>query len=210
MLIEDKPPGHVHHERDRHIGKQHETAPFQDGDIALVARKHFEPGAADGEAHDIETGRTADQQLQRRGHRAEIGAEIDRVRDQQQPDDRVEQPARVMRADVAGNALAGDPAHARADLLDRRHQREAEQHHPAHRVAELRAGLGVGGDAARIVVGGAGDQPRAEPAEQPFVRRARGGAAPGDAGRQHGESRYGECRILAFFSRCLRSHRGPA
>ncbi len=83
---------------------------------------------------------------------------------QQQPDDRVQQPGRVMRADVAGDALAGHAADARADLLDRRHQREAEQHHPAHRVAELRAGLRVGGDAARIVVGGAGDQSRAEPA----------------------------------------------
>ena len=90
-----------------------------------------------------------------------------------------------MRADVAGDALAGDPADARADLLDRHHQREAEQHHPAHRVAELRAGLRISGDAARIVVGGAGDQSRAEPAEQSLVRSAAGGAAPGDAGRQY-------------------------
>ena len=82
--------------------------------------------------------------------------------------------ARVMRADVAGDALAGDPADARADFLDRRHQREAEQHHPAHRIAELRAGLRVGGDAAGVVVGGAGDQSRAEPCEQPLAGRARG------------------------------------
>ena len=89
-------------------------------------------------------------------------------------DDRVEQPARIVHADVAGDAVAGHPADARADLLDRRHQREAEQHHPAHRVAELRAGLRIGGDAARIVVGGAGDQSRAEPGEQSFVGRSRG------------------------------------
>jgi hypothetical protein len=56
-----------------------------------------------------------------------------------------------MRADVAGDALAGHPADARADLLDRTIT-------PEHRVAELRAGLRVGGGAARIVVGGAGDQ----------------------------------------------------
>ena len=144
---------------------------------------------------DIEAGRAADQQLQRRGHRAEIGAQIDDVRKQQQPDDRAKQPARVMRADVAGDALAGDAADARADLLDRHHQREAEQHHPAHRVAELRAGLRVGGDAARIVVGGAGDQSRAESAEQPLARSAAGGAAPGDAGRQYGDRvGVGGCR----------------
>ncbi len=59
---------------------------------------------------------------------------------------------------------------------------EAEQHHPAHRVAELRAGLRIGGDAAWIVVGGAGDQPRAEPPEQPLACRVAGRAIPGDAG----------------------------
>ena len=159
-------------------------------------RKHLEPGAADGETHNVETGRTADQQLQRRGHCAEIGAEIDRIRNQQQSDDRVEQPARIMRANVAGNPLPGGAAHARADLLDRRHQREAEQHHPAHCVAELSPGLGVGGDAARIVVGGAGDQPRAKAAEQPLVRCAVVSPAPGDARRQHGNR---VMRSLGFY-----------
>ena len=45
---------------------------------------------------------------------------------------------------------------------------------------------GVGGDAARIVVGGAGDQSRAKAAEQAPVRGAARGAAQRDAGRQHG------------------------
>src|ERR1700723_461124 len=76
--------------------------------------------------------------------------------------------------------------HACANLLDRRHQRKAEQHHPAHCIAELCPGLGISGDAAGVVVGGAGDQSRAKAAEQAFVRGAARGAAQGDAGRQHG------------------------
>ena len=42
---------------------------------------------------------------------------------------------------------------------------EAKQHHPGHRVAELRAGLRIGGDPARIVVRGAGDQARSKPCQ---------------------------------------------
>ena len=37
---------------------------------------------------------------------------------------------------------------------------------PQHAEAELRAGLRVGGDAARVVVGGAGDQAGPEPVEK--------------------------------------------
>ena len=89
-------------------------------------------------------------------------------------DDDPQQPARIMLADIAGDALAGDPADAGADLLDRRHQRPGEQHDPGHAVAELRADLRIGGDAARIVVGCAGDQPGPEKGQEPApARRAR-------------------------------------
>ena len=74
----------------------------------------------------------------------------------------IEQPCRIMPADIAGNAVAGDAADARGDFLDRRHQRKRQQHGPADAVAELRAGLAVGADPRRIVVGRAGDQAGAE------------------------------------------------
>ena len=64
--------------------------------------------------------------------------------------------------DVGRQSAAGDVADARADDLDRRHQRQREHDGPQHREAELRAGLRVGGDAARIVVGRAGDQAGSE------------------------------------------------
>ena len=65
---------------------------------------------------------------------------------------------RIVPAQVAGDAVAGRPADPGADLLDRRHQRIGEQQRPADAEAELRAGLAIGGDAAGIVVGGAGDE----------------------------------------------------
>ena len=64
--------------------------------------------------------------------------------------------------EILGEAGAGDPADMRADQLDRRHQRIGEQHRPQQAVAEVGAGLGVSGDAAGIVVGGAGDDARAK------------------------------------------------
>ena len=47
-----------------------------------------------------------------------------------------------------------------ADLLQADRQRQGQQRRPEHRVAELRPGLGVGGDARRVVVGCSRDQAR--------------------------------------------------
>ena len=54
--------------------------------------------------------------------------------------------------------MPGDAADARGNFLDRGHQRKGQQHGPADAVTELRAGLAVGADPRRIVVGRAGDQ----------------------------------------------------
>ena len=67
-----------------------------------------------------------------------------------------------MPPEIGGDAAPGDAADPGADLLDRGHQRIGEHHRPADGVAELRADLGIGRDAAGIVVGGAGDQSGAE------------------------------------------------
>ena len=45
----------------------------------------------DREPGDVDDGRTLDEQLKRCGHRAEIGAEIDRVGDHEQTDKRVKE-----------------------------------------------------------------------------------------------------------------------
>ena len=59
---------------------------------------------------------------------------------------------------ISGETSTRYPAHLSADQLDCAHQRIGEEQRPAHAVAELRAGLGIGGDAAGVVVRSAGDQ----------------------------------------------------
>ena len=158
-IMDNLSPRDPHHERSRHVGEQRQRRPFHEMDIAFVTRERLQQGAADREAHHVQVRWPADQKLHRRAHCAEIGAEIERVGDQQKGNDAPQQPGRVMGADIGRDPVAGDPADAGADLLDCRHQRPGEQHHPAHRRAELRASLRVGGDAARVVVRCAGDQP---------------------------------------------------
>jgi hypothetical protein len=82
--------------------------------------------------------------------------------DEQQCHYHVEQPWRIIPANIARYAMAGDAADARGNFLDRHHQRERQQHGPADAIAELRTSLAVGADPRRIVVGRPGDQPGAE------------------------------------------------
>ena len=103
-----------------------------------------------------------DQQTQRRGHRAKIGADIDGVGDDEQANQHIEQRRGIMTAHVSGQAAPGHPPDFSADHLDRAHQRIGQQKRPSQAVAKLRARLGVGGDSAGIVVGSAGDQARAQ------------------------------------------------
>jgi hypothetical protein len=57
----------------------------------------------------------ADQQGDGVAHRAEVGADVDDVGDEQQRDDHPQQRFRIMGADVAGDALASDAADTSAD-----------------------------------------------------------------------------------------------
>lgn len=122
----------------------------------------LEENAEDAEQHRIEVLGPADQQAQRCAHGAEVRAQVDNVRHDQQDDDGTQKPCRVVTPQVLGDALAGDAADAGADRLDHRHQREAEQHGPGEAIAELGAHLAVGGDTAGIIVGGAGDEAGAQ------------------------------------------------
>jgi hypothetical protein len=78
-------------------------------------------------------------------------------------------------AQISGDAKAGDAADPRADLLDRRNQRIAEHQRPGQAVAELCTDLGIGGDAAGIVVRRAGDEARPQHLEQLSLGRCLGG-----------------------------------
>jgi hypothetical protein len=72
----------------------------------------------------------------------------------------------MMLPDVSGNALPGRAPDLHADLLDRHHQRIAEQHGPWDRESELGSCLTVSRYSTRIVIGCAGNETRAERLEQ--------------------------------------------
>jgi hypothetical protein len=160
------PPGHMHDERADHIAEQRQAPPLQDGGVAGVADEYLQPGGKHPERHDIDQGGAADQQLQRRAHRTEIGTQVDQVGGQQQQNDAAREPRRIVPTQISGDAEAGDPADPRADLLDRRHQRVAEHQRPRQAVPELSADLRIGGDAAGIVIRRPSDQARPQHLEQ--------------------------------------------
>ncbi len=165
-VVANRGPGHVNHEGHTDVSEQRERQPLQPRDVTGVAHEHFEQERERPESGDVGQHRTANQQLGRGPHGAQVGAEVDGVGHHQEEDQDIEHGSRVVLADDARDAVAGHPADARADLLDRAHQRPAKHQHPAQAKAELCARLGIGGDAARIVVGGARDQARAQDLEK--------------------------------------------
>jgi len=148
------------------IGKQGQRQPFQHRHIAAVVEEDLRRDGGHAEQQHVDDAGTADQELGGVRHGAEIGGDVDGVGDEQQRDDDIQKRCRIVPADIAGDAAPGDAADPRGNLLDRDHQRKCQQHGPADAVTELRAGLAVGADAGGIVVGGAGDQSRAEAFEK--------------------------------------------
>ena len=144
------------------VGQQRQRQPLQVANVGLVAQIHLQDQAQHAEAHAIQMRGAAQQQPQRLAHRRNIRRDVDGVGDQQETDDAVQHRPRKHRLHIRGQALARDEPETRADHLDAHHQRVGEQHRPQHAVAELRAGLGIGRNAARIVVGRARDEARSQ------------------------------------------------
>jgi hypothetical protein len=95
-------------------------------------------------------------------HRPEVGAEVDHVGDDEQAHEGIQKPDRVMAPHIGGETLPCHTPDIRADHLDRAHQGVGQQQRPDQAVAELSARLRIGGNSARIIVGSAGDEARAE------------------------------------------------
>ena len=112
----------------------------------------------------------AGDQFRHFAHCGDVGRDIEHIGDQQKQHDALKNDRWERRFDIGGESPPGDPADARAHRLDRRHQGIGERHRPQHVKAELRARLRIGGYAARVVVGHAGDQPRSEPRQRVFLQ----------------------------------------
>jgi len=95
-------------------------------------------------------------------HATEIGAYVDDVGDDEHGTRGPEHPAGIAAADDGGETAAGYHAEARAHELHGHHEGEREERGPERAIAEGGAGYGVGGDARRVVIGGAGNEAGAE------------------------------------------------
>ena len=102
------------------------------------------------------------EQLAGRGDARELGDRHRAVGDQQHDHGEGRPVDAELFADQLGEAFAGDDAHARHLDLDDDQRHGDRPHHPEQAVAVLGADRGVGGDAASVVAGGAGDQARPE------------------------------------------------
>jgi hypothetical protein len=159
-------PRHADRQDDRDVGEHRERQPLEDAHRTLVREQHLRGDADGAEGEHVERLRPADDQLERFGHRADVGGDVDGVGDDQHRHQRDGQPARAHLVDVGREPVTRGPADARREHLDADHERRRQQQRPDEGEAELRAGLRVGGDAARVVVGGAGDEAGPEAARE--------------------------------------------
>ncbi len=165
-------PGDMNREQDRGVGQQGEGQPLQEEDVAMIGDEHLQQQRSEHEEHRHEMAIEAGDELRDFSHGGDVGGDVEGVGDQQQQHDALKHDRRERGLDVGGKSFPGDPADARAHGLDRGHQREGQRHRPQHVEAELSARLGVGGDAARIVVGHAGDEPRPDPRQRVLLQAA--------------------------------------
>ena len=154
-------PVHLDGEGDRDIGQQCQRQPFEPAHVGLITHVHLQRQAERAETRRIQPYRPPATRCTACAIAAISAARLSVLAVSSSPT--------TAHSTIGGKSrlmLAARPRRVtqpmRADELDRDHQRQRQRHGPQHRVAELRAGLGIGGDAAGIVVRRAGDQAGAQ------------------------------------------------
>ena len=153
-------PRDLHGQRGRDIGEQRERQEFEHRSISAIRHEDLQQGRCRCENQRMFVIEPADHQREGFSHRGDVGRDVEGVGSDQKKNQRQHQPARRQLHHIGGEALAGDPADLRADQLDRDHERRREKYRPEQAVTELRAGLRIGRDARRVVIGGTGHQSR--------------------------------------------------
>jgi len=115
--------------------------------------KTCRPSDTSAKADDVQARRSPISSCSAAAIRAEIGGDVDRVGDEQERDDGVQQRPRIVLPDVGGEAVPGHPP-MRALTIWMPIMSGSVRTRPQHAVAKLRARLRIARDAARIVVRG--------------------------------------------------------
>ena len=151
------------------IGKQRERQHLEHDGIPSIGNEDFQSQDANGKGSEQnEEGCHGYEQLNGRRHCAQIGADVEDIGYKHQADCRYQYRATVLLPNDRGNARAGNQADASAHLLHRNQKRKHVQRQPELAGAEGGAGLGIGADARRIIVGCASDQSRPQDAQPPL------------------------------------------
>ena len=189
-------PRDLDREQDGGIGQQRKRQPLQEKHVAVIRHKNLKQQRYNDKNSGHEVAIKAADEFGNLSHGSDVRGDVQRVGYQQQQDDAFQHDRRESRLDVGGQSLAGRPPDLRANDLDRRHQRVRERHRPEHVEAKLRPRLRVGGDAARVVIGYAGDKSRTEPCQRMFLQAT-----------QNDVKDVGRLKLLSAF---LRQVHGPS
>ncbi len=74
----------MHGEPDADVREKRHAQPLQHRHVAVIRNEDLQQRAADAKRDDVGEQRSADQHAQRRRHRADVGADVDRVGDKQE------------------------------------------------------------------------------------------------------------------------------
>jgi hypothetical protein len=148
----------MHKQQHPEIGQQNQRQPFQDRRIATIGNKQLQGQRHNRKANGHSMRVQPDDHLRNCAHHRKICADVDRVGDEQHRHHGHDKGRRKDLAHVGRQSDAGHTTDIGADQLDCAHQRVCQKQRPQQPEPGLRAGLRICGDAAGIVVGGAGDQ----------------------------------------------------
>ncbi len=143
------------------VRQQREREQLQHRRVIAIGDEDFERQHANREEHDQRHERNAwDEELCGDRHRAQVGADVDGVGDQDQGDRGKQDFAAVVLAHDTRDPPARHQADASTHLLHDDHQGQDVDHEPELTGAEGGARLRIGGDAGGIVIRGSRDQAR--------------------------------------------------
>jgi hypothetical protein len=110
---QELPPGHVHHAHRREVGEQRERQPLQQRNIPRVLQEHLPGRADDPETDHVHPGARAGSNSRLASAIPQVRADVERVGNEQQRNDAVQQPSRVVPTKVSGDAVPGRAPQAR-------------------------------------------------------------------------------------------------
>ncbi len=146
------------------VGQHGQRQPFHHARVARIGQAHQRGEHAEPVDGRVDGRMAAGGQGGGAAHCREVRADVDQADQRDAGRQALGQARAAVLAHAGQQAGAGAAADPRRGDLHRHHQGQGEGDQPQHLEAELAAGLAVDRDAAGVVVGRAGQQPRAEAA----------------------------------------------